>query len=573
MRGNLTLLIAALAFAGGGTAAAAPDAFVLKAGFRPNPMIVDAVPFPPTGNTGRDYSFYNCYIGVTSKEPAFTFSVEGETQHIRVLAGHAWPIIQNAAGKYWCGGKYQDLDKVEANLEPGRYSVWFVTNGPNEHPRSSTVSLVVDDLKRPIQFPDGGRTIAVPAHPTQPIVIEGDVTSQPEVDRGWCGAGRFGREPDFFLHAAQPIAEVQIELAWAPKRELLRVLRPDEARRPNCPVRDEPYMRFNLFEGVYAVWVGDAKSAPGTHYRVAVTTKDMKLDPMTTFSRPIAGMTLAQRELARHYWRLHRFKSPHGSKTAGHDPLIERLFLEAPRELFVFTRVDLSAKQVTYESALDQWNAERERDSLPLLAPAPPRAGEPLLVMSAKGDFLTADGETVAIDPRLVSLDPPSGGPVVPRAPRLTEAPYKAAEELAESDEPKQRAAFTALAQKTQDCYTRYMDQHNKSGDARQFEVVTHHGGSVTTENLADRYDRLASAACHVDRLDKERPKITALMASARTKRRTAQLAKIDQRLRALFAPDATRAAATTAPATGTATTTTTTDTADSEQGSEASPE
>jgi hypothetical protein len=542
-------LIAALALAFAHTAAAAPAAVVLKPGFAPNPLVVEGVASPPTVQNPRgDYPFLQCgYGSYTSAEPAYQFTVAGQAQDIKIFAGGAWIVIQNEARHYDCGEQYQGRDHIQRKLAPGKYSVFFVSDSVGARPQPHGGNLVFEDVKRPIAFREGGRVIDVPAHPTEPILVDGTVAAQPEADRGWCQSGRFGREPDFFVRSPQPVSELRIALAWSPKREWLRVLTPGDPRRPLCPSKDATSMTFDLFEGTYAVWVGDAKAAPGTPYRVAISTRDMKLDNLTTYSRPTPNMTLKQRAVGHHYWRLGRYKSPYDSKKAGHDELTRRLFLEAPKELFVFARVDLQPKQVEYLARLEEWNKARLRDSLPLLAPAPPRAGEPLLVIQ-EGDFITADGEVVRLDSRLVSLDPPAGPPAVPRAPRVTEAPYQAAEELAESDEPKRRQAFNALAEKAQNCYIKYMDTHNRSGDARQFEVITRRGGEVSTENLADRLDRVASAQCHLDKVEKERPKITAALAAARTKRRTADLARIDERLRTLFAAGAPRKAGAPAP-------------------------
>lgn len=388
----------------------------------------------------------------------------------------------------------------QTQLGPGVHTLWLrVPHGE----KLGDMALETDDIKRSRAFGDRPKRVVTALD--QPMVIPGKLRPSE-----WWGS-RSGncrgaaRDPDFLLVSNKPLQDVTMSLLWGRKPQHLHVYGPLEEKNadsnPRCSAqgyRANNTHQFDVFEGTYAVWVGDGQRADGvgSDYRVLLRRDHVAINPLTAFAPVPAQIDMHERAYRNHY--------PFFTGTPKN---WELLFTRAPRQLFVFARVEIRQRQTHV------------------------RAGEPLVVGSWGRDMAWVrhhDGSRSRVKTKLLTSTWPSSL-WLPTKPTFKKTPnLKTAIRYSGPEDRKAIAAYEKVEARYVKCFGRYMEKHDPTWGKNHEVYKIDRRGKV--ENVGDEIAARADRKCGANALTRAENKLLQRLDATRRKRLVGHLRAIRAR-------------------------------------------
>jgi hypothetical protein len=253
---------------------------------------------------------------------------------------------------------------------------------------------------------------------------------------------------------------------------------------------DRPPVKLGekLTPGRYAVWIRGAAASSKGAYAVVGLTEGVTLEPLRAFFKPGAETPLENRALTSYLPGLDP-ESLKGNSAAAM-ALRKRAFTELPFELFVFAAAD----------------------------------GEVLLPLSTEGgqvDVIAADGAAFSMSVGELSVKPGSGPLVRPARAELFEK--LTLEELTSEKDPRVKA-LAKLRKASDKC----LENSRLTGPSR--------ATATSARSAPSKYDEKRCRA-KVTKADKAQAKLEADLRKAYAKKRTAELAAVEARLKSFRSP------------------------------------
>jgi hypothetical protein len=451
-----------------------------------------------------------------SRLPAMRLQLAAHSR-VRLEAKKVELLIEDREGKIRC-----DASEKAQTLEAGEYTVLAGTWGAP--PARAEVAIEAVDLTVAAQAPE----IRV-EQLDEVRHVEGTLFAV----RAEC-ENTFGSQPDFLVKAAAPMANVHAAVrAVGPRRGGVSMIwepvsGPATARVPCKAAGGEK--DFELFEGAYAVWIGGR--GEGQAFDLTLRASQSREDPLALRGKPEPGMSLADRRVENFFPALDLQEGE--ERTWVVDDRAARLWATAPRELFVFAKVEVPENELV--------------------------AGEPLLVLSAGQsdvELLGADGRHLSSASSYLALEPARalGFPARPRdeepaagSMRIENRRYwalkdvdryradEAAISLAHPDDQKKLDAYLTVRKKYDACANKVWDQMDPDGSASDYDVVTKVGGEATSvQNFAEKIGKTAHGKCNGAAEEKAHQKLAAELRASRQARRQKALESAKQRMGSLF--------------------------------------
>jgi len=364
------------------------------------------------------------------------------------------------------------------------------------------------------------RTVTLPDSLAKPFVVDGSLSAaalEPRSD--------FAEQPDFFLETSGPLAQASI-LSVTPGLAI-GVLGPinegTSLRAPSDGQRGDAGVQLGkVAMGRFAVWIKRMDRAQAKTFRLVITDAKTVLDPLARFTDVDPARPVTARGLGQHYPFLDQRRTD--AETA---EVHKRLFLESAADLFVFAVTDIGRELLVFEGPKSE----------------PPRAGEPLLVRGAGlgGDgtgvtVLTSDGLSYTVPQQLLAPRP-KAGVAVPKEPRVAVQPADMTMRLTTDEDAPLLAAQKQLDEQVRACATPIWEKHDKTGHARDYDLVTYDkdGNVLSTENWGEKIDAMIRKQCPVEKAEKARVEMLAKLNENRRQRQIRSLQAIEQRLQTLF--------------------------------------
>lgn len=203
------------------------------------------------------------------------------------------------------------------NLPTGTHEIWASVAEGAEAPTQWNVSL----FDREQAYALGEAKTYQVDDPSKPITIRAH--GHPSEFGASCGAG--ARKPTFYLKAPKRIRRIDFALMFASEPAELAILGPLEKQfGGDLRCKSQGSHELEWMEGTYAVFVGSEKGAEV----VTLLGEDKGLAPLDTVKKAAENPSLADREYAAYY--------PYYGRLDGLP--VEALFIDAPKQLFVFTK-------------------------------------------------------------------------------------------------------------------------------------------------------------------------------------------------------------------------------------------
>ena len=368
------------------------------------------------------------------------------------------------------------------HLKPGTYALWGQLGSSVPDDTAWELEIAADD--QPLRFTGAptyelGELAAPLALPSTLQKIRWGPTR-----RAVCRD--LPRTPAFFVHAATDLGQVSLEpLRQAGRAPQMVVYGPLEDVKPYQVWRCDETARA-LIEAragkTWAVFLTQEGGAPGAPIVSVARRFDRRPDPMAAPLPVPAEVPLAERVLARHY--------PFYG-----DGSVERFFLEAPEELFVYLGAadgDVPADEPLALVSVNEGRAAVAR-------------------FDGSGHEVALAGLST-VRPAAVAL--PKQHPPVTTAKDLDEALLLAGP----ADKPIVDA-YQAAEDKYRGCVGSYMAKHDPSW-GKNYELIYVNSG----RNVSDVWFRRADSACGYAGLDARGRKLTAAVNKARKKSAAAYL-------------------------------------------------
>ncbi|HEU0033455.1 MAG TPA: hypothetical protein VFQ53_22640 [Kofleriaceae bacterium] len=313
-----------------------------------------------------------------------------------------------------------EISALKEGWQPGRYDIYPVSRYAKS--ASPTFEIEISDPTKPVPWSESLKKITIAQKLATPMFVE--VTTRPDRRKlradvgGWgCEKAAFAVEPDLALVLERPIPGLIVRpLPTTTPVVLRRELR--DAKRPDrgCPHHEQRTITSNYTpsysadyeihfdqddEGTYGISVGTADPARPTTVTLMIYDKDTKLEPLAPHTFGGDALALERRWLGLYFPQLD-LREPDGDRDYAHAELAAKLFAIAPKQTFVYAKLDM-----------DKDLAQGSSDAFP-------KKNEPLLLVglnSSQAEVLAADGLRWWVKPQHLVLEP-DGPAALPTAPR-----------------------------------------------------------------------------------------------------------------------------------------------------------
>lgn len=478
-----------------------------------NPMAVAVTPGPATTQASSFGMTISGCRGMTSAFPSMSFEVAAPTR-AKLVAGGKKFMVRTPDNKWFCKEYGQPLNTTFA---AGLYQMWVLSK-----PGVPVTAVLYDD-ERPPQY-EAEKTKVGPI--TKPVWIQKKL--KPRAKRPFessCYAW-FGRQPDLLLETARPLRDLRIKVVDPTERLQLNVEGPLAKARVKLKKQCDRVVSRKVGDGTYAVFVSaKGNGPPPDDFLLLVTDASTEVEPLTLLpSYPKDGaLPLAERSF-RTWFPFIPNKQPRVDTDEG-VALQTRLFLEAPKSMFVFPKYDLD------DVAVSERDLKRRVEL--------PKQGEPLLLVraarhdrtDARHTVLSADGEyfSVLVSALTESSPGPAKWPKGVRRAREVEDHY----ELHKIAKPKDKKAidkFYKMSRKADDCWNRFWKKHHGGTNAQLYTVQYRNGKVVGVSDFSAKIRKRADRKCRVSKVAAYHAKLTKRLNKAFHARRNDALRKVRSR-------------------------------------------
>lgn len=453
-------------------------------------------------------------------------------------------ILLSRDGKFFCA---TDGKSLKPNgLTAGTYELRVLLDstkakksvpGKGYQPTERDVVLSFGDPTRGPVYDKSVKHVALEEAPQRPLFVTGKT---PKGEGFRYGDSRcratYGPMPHAVFSSERPVGNIKFLRLWSPKPVELRMqkLPKDEGAAPKsegwCSDDWPSIASAGNLDGRVAIHIGNrGEGGGGRDFGYVVLSNDTVVDPYEVSPVPLPDkLDIADRQLTYHFpfisdffWQRpkHKFteKSPwrNGSET---DKARQRLFMEAPKQLFVTPKYDLD-KNSTRSKGGDF-----------------PKKGETLLLYEAKKNskYVTvfrADGsQWMVLKDAIVHPD----GFSVPATTTRKFTPKSAWGQSGPEDE-----ALIENVRDEEKKYKKCFESRTAAAD-RQIDAINDTSLHWTRYNKRKKkriWDAAASAArrsCGKAKLEKLKEKTNQDLVAARTQRINERLAQIAERLKSL---------------------------------------
>lgn len=501
----------------------------VKNGFHPNPIVVDGFAGKATVGTDKHGVRSGC-DGYVMEDPAVVLDVESETSDLELSAPGAGVILAESGGKYWCDTPMSigQVPRIKpTGLPAGKIKLYI---GELHSGQNIKFSVRVEDTKRAIDLAwrDKVKPVAITEDLKEPLIVTQSTpaTKGMRDDRSFhCGKGYYHDTPDFAFELKRPITDLQLDFRSSHLEQLDVELIgpvPDNGRNlPSRCIENVPQGFGRLEPGLYVLRVGPQENAASWLYHLVLTSKGATRDPKTMPSKFAENVPLAERVVTGHFPIL-TMDDVHDS-----DATREWLFMNAPKQLFVYPKYDLDAKVAHVYGAARRGGYTTNSFHPKVGAEAYPKANEPLLLIG-RGQVLAADGSLFNVDMKDLA-DKPSGAAVLPSASRNPHLTWDHALYARAPEDEKAIAAYEKAKKDYDACEDRLWKPAEKQIDAiRARPWWQQSEGQI--QQIKDATNAAVDRTCKPDALEQKRLDTWAGLMKSRSARRDASLAKIKAR-------------------------------------------
>lgn len=452
--------------------------------------------------------------------------------HLAVVGGSNDGFVLRRGDQLWFScthstNQVPTVSKLAEGWQPGRYDIYPVSRYGKGAGTTFTIELF--DPATPAPWSDTIKKVSIAGKLPAPMLVE--VTTKPNRSMlrsehaGWgCDKVALPAEPDLQLVLERPVPGLIVRpLPTTSNVTIRRELR--DAKRPDrgCPKHERRSIDSNYTpsyhhaselhfdrddEGTYGISIGTADDRVVT-VTLLVYDPSTKLDPFAAYPYPGDAGALDRRWLGFYFPQLD-LRQLSGTRDHSHSELTAKLWAAAPKQVFVYSKLDL------------------DKDIASGSSEAFPKKSEPMLVLDvdqSRAEVLTADGLRFHVKLTHLLLKP-DGEAVLPAAPRpLRKLDIGGAISLL----PPSAKGLVTAREKRLDAYEKCVDR-TWAPYGRQLPTITRPSGvdvvyyeSARTKNIRAAGEAAVDRACGTDeqqakRTEAERVKMLAEVEKARVK-------------------------------------------------------
>lgn len=501
----------------------------VKASFHPNPIIVSGLAGEAAVNTDK-HGVRNGCNGYVGDDPAVVLDMEQESGDIEVSAPGGGVLLAEIGGKYWCdsASSIGQVPRIKADKLPAGKIKIFV--GELNKGTKIKFSVRVEDTKRAIDlaWKDKVKPVVLNEDLKQPIIVTQTTPTTKGVkdDRSFrCGKGFTRETPDFAFELKRPLTDLQLDFRSSHASQMDLVILgpiPEDGRNlPSRCIENVPQSFGRMEPGLYVARVSPEENGAAWLYHLVLTSKGTPREPKTLPTKFADNVPFEERVVTGHFPLL-TVDDVHDS-----DATREWLFVNAPKQLFVYPKYDLDDKVARVYGAARRGGYTTSSFHPKAPAEVFPKANEPLLLLS-RGQVLAADGSIFNVEMKDLT-DKPSGALALPSASRNPHLTWDHALYAHAPEDDKLVAAYEKANKDLDACEDRVWNPAEKQIDAiRARPWWQQSEGQI--QQIKDATSAAFDRTCKPDALKQKQLDTWAALMKSRSARRDAALGRVKAR-------------------------------------------